>query len=254
MDDYAVPASDLPKPRFDLSVLRVEIDWRVAIGQVLLTALGVVLALGASAWWGERQERVREHSELTNALNTTRETEKRLRQALLEDSISMGINQRILTAAARIPDDSMWQVVHEGIWYSDARPVVAPLAAMIQNGDIHLVRDARLRAMLPVYVGEIEARTRGMEDFTRIMVGQDAVMPAVITDTLGRPHAQVAAALRASPEVRRQAAVMEFGSRNLMSENRIMLRETTALRMELERVLGAKAIVLPPPRFHRDSF
>ena len=42
--------------------------------------------------------------------------------------------------------------------------------------------------------------------------------------------------------------------RNMVGIARIMLRETTALRQELERVLDERPVPLPPSRLRRDPF
>lgn len=234
--------------------LRLRIDWRFAAGQVLLTALGVALALAGSAWWGDRQERARERSELRNALDAARVSERRLRQFIHEDSTSAAVNTRLWSARASVPDDSLLQLIVDGGWYSDTRPVVTPFAAMIANGDIHLVRDARLRAMLPTYVGEIEARVREVDRLDAFMKQVWAQYPPLLLlppAAQGRGHA---GRLRADPEVWRVSYLNRDILRNMVSQGRIMLRETTALRQELERVLGERPVPLPQPRFRRDSF
>jgi hypothetical protein len=76
-------------------------DRRVSAGQVLVTAFGVALALAGSAWWSGRQERVRERSQLRNLLNAARVSERRLRQAVLEDSTSLAIATDCLTLLVR---------------------------------------------------------------------------------------------------------------------------------------------------------
>ncbi len=243
-----------PPPRTAWPSLRLRIDWRFAAGQVLLTALGVALAMAASAWWGDRQERVRERSELRNALDAARETERRLRQALYEDSLSLAANERLMTARAAVPDDSLYGLFIDGQQYADARAVVTPFAAMIQNGDIHLVRDARLRAMLPAYVGEIQTRTHEVDEFNAIQKQVLLRYPAILTLRPRPPAREHAAGLRADPEVWRLVWLSATANGNMLSQNRIMLRATSALRAELERVLGERPVPLPQPRLRRDSF
>ena len=242
------------QPRTAWPSLRLRIDWRIAAGQVLLTALGVALAMAGSAWWSDRQERIRERSELRNALGAARETERRLRQALHEDSLSLAANERLMTARASVPDDSLYGLFIDGQQYADARAVVTPFAAMIQNGDIHLVRDARLRAMLPAYVGEIQTRTHEVDEFNAIQKQVLLRYPAILTLRPRPPAREHAAALRADPEVWRLVWLSATANGNMLSQNRIMLRATSALRAELERVLGERPVPLPQPRLRRDSF
>ncbi|MGI8842546.1 MAG: hypothetical protein ACR2HZ_02530 [Gemmatimonadaceae bacterium] len=247
-----------------LSGLRIRMDWRVAAGQVLLTALGVALALAGSAWWGDRQERVRERSELRNLLAAARVSERRLRQALYEDSTSLAIATRLLDSLGSVPDDSLPMLVGNSIWWSDAQPIVIPFSSLIQNGGIHLVRDARLRALLPTYVDELVARTRSVDLVNQARVALTAAtLPNYVPDRLApartgshrlAPVRMRAAALRAKPELRRAMDATRFFDRNTVGNYNLMLRATTEIRQELERVLGERPVPLPVPRLRRDSF
>ncbi len=240
--------------RSTLSGLRIRMDWRVAAGQVLLTALGVALALAGSAWWSDRQERVRERSELRNLLDAARVSERRLRQAVYEDSTSLVIATRLLDSLASVPDDSLSMLVENSRWWSDAQPIVIPFAALIQNGDIHLVRDARLRALLPTYVDELVARTRSVDMLNQARIALSAAtLPNYVPDRLA-PVRVRAAALRAKPELRRAMDATRFFDRNTVGNYKLMLRATTEIRQELERALGERPVPLPVPRLRRDSF
>ena len=237
-----------------LSGLRIRMDWRFATGQVLLTALGVALALAGSAAWSDHQERVRERSELRNLLTAARVSERRLRQAVYEDSTSLALATRLLDSLVSVPDDSLPMLVSNSAWWSDGQPIVTPFAALIQNGDIHLIRDGRLRALLPTYVDELVARTHsvGMLNQARIAL-MATTLPSHVPDRFA-PVRVRAAALRARPELGRAMDATRFLDRNTVANYKLMLRATTEIRLELERVLGVRPMPLPVPRMDRDSF
>lgn len=236
-----------------LPLLHVELPWRYAAGQVILTALGVALALSGSAWWAGRQGRIRERSELRNMLDAARVSERRLRQAVFEDSLSLAIATRIGDSIATVPDDSLRALVSHAIWWSDARPMVTPFAAPIQNGDIHLVEDQRLRALIGPYVDEIQSRIRTVDALTEARMAFLARTPLL----MGNAHDALgvrASALRSQPALRDVMATLRFLDRNTVAQFRIMRQVTLELRRELERVLGERPLPPSTPRIVRDSF
>ena len=197
---------------------------------------------------------MRERSELRNLLAAARVSERRLRQALYEDSTSLAIATRLLDSLGSVPDDSLPMLVGNSIWWSDAQPIVIPFSSLIQNGGIHLVRDARLRALLPTYVDELVARTRSVDLVNQARVALTAAtLPNYVPDRLA-PVRMRAAALRAKPELRRAMDATRFFDRNTVGNYNLMLRATTEIRQELERVLGERPVPLPVPRLRRDSF
>lgn len=243
--------------RFQSSSLLV--SWRFAVGQVLLTALGVALALAGSAWWTAHQERSREISDLHAALDATRTNEQRLRQAIYEDSLSFEYVVRVrdwLDHGAEIPTDSIKDLLVFSRWWSDAKPVTGIFTMIVQSGDINLVRDAKLRVLIPTYVGEIENRMGELEaiDNSQIEGGSLATALPIYRRFVGTPTASEASRLRESSDLYGIFEHQRFLMRNAIAFYRIMLRMTTELRLELERYLEEKPVTYPKPRLLRDSF
>jgi len=243
-----------PKSSTRFSSLRITIDWRYAIGQVLLTALGVALALIGSAWWADHQARVREQSELHNLLDAARVSERRLGQAVYEDSVALLIDNRVRDSLATIPDDSLVTLVGYATWWSDAQPTVAPFAALLANGDIHLVQDAKLRKLLPIYVGEIETRTQNVDALNQARVAFISSSHASSVPDHGAPLRVRAATLRSRGRIHEAMESLAFFNRNTVSHYRIMRHATAEMRMELERVLRERPVTMTAPRLQRDSF
>src|SRR3954469_24994522 len=107
----------------------IRISWSVAVGQVLLTALGVALALAGNAMWTSHVEKIREQADLHIALETARTNEKRLRQAVYEDSLSISLLTRLtqwFDGKASIPPDSVGEIVFNSSWWADSRPITGP--------------------------------------------------------------------------------------------------------------------------------
>jgi hypothetical protein len=130
---------------------------------------------------------------------------------------------------------------------------VIPFSSLIQNGDIHLVRDARLRALLPTSVGEVVGRIRSVKLLNQARIAFYAATSSFVSDPLAPVRVQ-AAALRAKSELRRANFVIQFFDRNTASNYKLMLPATTEIRQELERLLRERPVPLPSPRMNHDSF
>ena len=123
--------------------------WRRAIRDVVLIVVGVLIALAANAWREAREEQERAASHLTQLLEDVRENERALRSAIELDRATADGMQHLLSAldgVAAPPRDSLrvW-MQRPPIFYSNPRPRLGTVDALIETGDIRLFRDERLR-------------------------------------------------------------------------------------------------------------
>jgi hypothetical protein len=243
--------------RFNTPQLRL--DWRFAVGQVLLTALGVALALAASAWWSSRVNREREVNDLHLALQAARTNERILRQAIYEDSISLDVAHSLRewqNHRLDLSDDSVVTLFAFVGWWSDAKPATGPFEMLVQTGDINLIRDPRLRAMLPSYLGEIDNRTQELRaiDNADIQRGSELASVPEYRKLKLDPTAGAIRGVRESRVAYAYVANEGYFLRNAVAIYRIMLHETAEMRLALEKYLDEKPVPLPQPRLLRDSF
>ncbi len=232
----------------------LRLDWRFALGQVILIALGVLLGLAGTAWWSERQDREREHLALGNALDVARLNERRLRQAIVEDSTSHFVNRLIIRDLPCIPDDSIVTLMSLGSWYSDGRPLISPFTALLQTGDLAHVRSAPLRAMLASYLGEMEARVHAVNELNGDWIQLGGTNAAATFRIPRLAPAALGAAERNDPALWKLVALRASLGSNMVANERIMLRFTTDLRKALEAELHVASVPLPVPRILRDSY
>jgi hypothetical protein len=136
--------------RFDHAV-----SWKRVIGELVLIVSGVLIALTVDSWWQAREERARERAYLAQMLSDAKETRSRLRVSIAGDSIMLLEAERVMTQAfsnRTPPRDSL--NLHSG--YQQFRPLTGTYSALVQNGDLRLVRSDSIRFRVIDYVALIQ--------------------------------------------------------------------------------------------------
>jgi hypothetical protein len=134
--------------------------WRRAIRDIALIVVGVLIALAANAWWQAREDQARARAHIAQLIADVRENERTLRSALQLDSTTADGIQRLLSALDRVPapqSDSLrlW-MQRPPVFYSDPRPRLGTVNALIETGDIRLFRDERVRSAVIAYSSAME--------------------------------------------------------------------------------------------------
>jgi hypothetical protein len=149
-------AATSPMPRIRTIIRR----WRRAIRDVGLIVAGVLIALAANAWWQARQDQERARDYITQLLADVRENERTLRSAFELDSTTANGVQRLLSALDRVPapprDSLRVWMQRPPVFYSDPRPRLGTVNALIETGDIRLFRDERLRSAVIAYASDMK--------------------------------------------------------------------------------------------------
>lgn len=139
---------------------RRRIRWNRAFREIGFIVVGVLIALTGNSWWQHRQDRTSERTYLRQLLADTRANEALLAAAISEDSVTQWHNAEQLRALQRAsaPPDSVlehWMSSPNGM-YSDPRPRLGTLTALLQTGDVRLLRDDSLRSRLIGYASEMD--------------------------------------------------------------------------------------------------
>jgi hypothetical protein len=134
---------------------------RGALREFFIVVTGVFVALLAQAWWERRHERGLERDYLRQLYVDTRENERRLAEAISEDSVA-GIGAARALAALDMMDpqpapDSLLEWVTSAGRSADFRPVMGSYRALLGTGDIRLIRNDSLRALLIAYAASLES-------------------------------------------------------------------------------------------------
>lgn len=143
---------------------------RRAVPEFLLIVAGVLTALTVDAWWQGHVDRVREQEYLEQLLADVRDNRRRLEAALHIEVDQMQRATTMLSAvrgptAIRADSAESWLTRTPPFpWYSDPRLVDGTMVALIETGDINLIRDTRIRTATIAYASQLRA---DMEEFSR---------------------------------------------------------------------------------------
>ena len=124
-------------------------DWRRALADVAVVTVGVLLAFALNAWWEGQREADRETAYLRQLLTDVRDYERHLLASIAHDETMQANAARVLafthSDAPAPPMDSLALWVLNGFNFSDVRPIRGTLEALVQSGDVALIRNERLR-------------------------------------------------------------------------------------------------------------
>lgn len=121
---------------------------------LVVTFLGVALALGAAGAWSVRQEHQAQHAALVQLLDATRENEGRIIAAVHEDSAVVTFADRL--QVARVPSEithALRAAGHPPVWH----PVLAPYASLLATPRGTSASDTRVHAQVRTYAGDLES-------------------------------------------------------------------------------------------------
>lgn len=130
--------------------------WRERLGEFVMVVAGVLVALAASAWWDGRVERRLERTYITQLRADMSANERAIQDAIGGDA---GFERRLrgvlrqLQGSGPLDRDSLG--VHIG--FSQFMPITGTYTALIQSGDINLIRDDSLRIEIMKYAGQMDA-------------------------------------------------------------------------------------------------
>lgn len=221
--------------------------WKGALREFAIIVAGVLCALGAQAWWQQHEESGRERDYLRQILADTRENERRLDDAIGQDSAGSLAAARIMDALttpdAPLPPDSMLRWMSQAGRSTDFRPVAGNYRALLGTGELRLVRTDTLRALLASYASSVDAEADRQRQFRETMTNTAGpmarAMPFMRRAFVGRPRLddEELRRIRADPEVMGILFMMQAAISNRVSGLRSLRGETRRLRAALEAEL-----------------
>jgi hypothetical protein len=120
------------------------LPWRRLLAELAVIVAGVLIALAADAWWGRLQERKHAEEYLEQLLVDLQQTAGRLRGTIEADSTRLEQVSTVIDRALRgplPPADSL----DLATGYNYFEPLRGTLAALIQSGDLRLLRSDSIR-------------------------------------------------------------------------------------------------------------
>lgn len=145
--------------------LGTPLNWKRSLGELSLIVAGVLIALAANSWWEGRKDRQREESYLRQLRSDVRENEERLEQTITFDSTRVTELARFRDAVAGftlpqmgpIPSGDSLRTWSGGFSFDDFEPLTGTYTALVQTGDVQLVRSDSLRFQVIAYAADMDA-------------------------------------------------------------------------------------------------
>lgn len=164
----AVPGDDVPDTPGNIpppATARSRLNWQKRTkwfaAEFLVVLTGVLVALALNAAWDARQDRLREAEYLTQLRADLLVNRARIEEAIrLEETTRAGASAvlRSLGHSAVLADSAKhWMIDQRASFYSDPRLLMGTFAALMQTGDIKLLRDATVRRRTIEYQSQVEA-------------------------------------------------------------------------------------------------
>ena len=151
------------------------VGWRGALRELALIVAGVVIAMWLGSLATARSDRVRERTNLRELLTVTRENERRVNQAMFEDSITVTMIMRVIDAVSRtgdVPRDSVALWYGSSMWYADFYPLTGVYSALMQSGDLSLIRNSTLRSEIATVGSALEGAAQQLRSVEQHLLGE----------------------------------------------------------------------------------
>jgi hypothetical protein len=220
--------------------------WRYAAREFVIIVAGVLAALAAQAMWQGYENRQREAQYVQQLLEDTRENERRIGEAIAIDSTAasdMGVLANALYSSAPLPpDDSLHALFGSRAFRgSDLQPLSGTYNAVINAGDLRLIRTDSLRAMIVAY----SAMLAHEQSMLRFFLEQSAGRPDLLSQPMPFLRRMVFgdrgdslhidfAALRQNTAAESVFFAMQIANMNRVNHLRRLREETLRLRRALE--------------------
>jgi hypothetical protein len=167
------------------------LPWKRLVAELAVIVAGVLMALAADAWWETRREReeAREYSE--RLLVDFQETRRRLRGAIAGETATLDSVSSVVARA------------HDGVFpspdslvlpmqFNQFEPLTGTLTALVESGDLRLIRDDSLRFELVAFLSLLEISEQFLSHTETMIFGNIERL------TLGRARHSQSASRRAT--------------------------------------------------------
>jgi len=151
----------------------------------VVIVVGVLTALLLEAWRGYAGDREMEAQYLAQIGFDLRRNRELLAEAISLERSHLELAQKIeeamyLAAASHADSLRAWlSARREGAWwYSDPRLVDGTLSALVETGDLALVRDRGIRSAILGYLGQLRADSEEFRRFVQYQIDAESLLRA----------------------------------------------------------------------------
>jgi hypothetical protein len=144
------------------------LSWKRLCAELAVIVGGVLIALAADAWWESRVERELARDYLQRLLVDFHETEERLRGVIAGDSTTLESVNQVVDRALRgvFPSPDSLDLPTR---YNQFEPLTGTLTALVESGDLRLIRNDSLRFELVAFSALIDAADKMLGHTERLI-------------------------------------------------------------------------------------
>ncbi len=182
-----------------------EASWEVIVRELLVTTIGVLIALALNSWWSVRQDHKREHVYLVQLIA---DVDRSLAPSNLPSAIT--VEERATRATVQLlrayrlptppPADSIARWLFDAETFSAYTPLTGTARALLTTSDIGLIRNDSVRTLIVAMVAGIDdfaARTHDhalrwqaesaeLEQYTDYIALRARVLGPAVSDSTAR--------------------------------------------------------------------
>jgi hypothetical protein len=148
----------------------VELDWTTLLRELIVTTLGVLIALALNSGWGVRQDHLRERAylrqltaDIDRSIAPANLPRAEAREARAEQATVALL--RAFRAPAATPADSLARWLYDAQDFTAYTPINATAHALISSRDLSLIRDDSVRMIVIAMASTIDDRATRMHDY-----------------------------------------------------------------------------------------
>jgi hypothetical protein len=216
------------------------LPWQRLLAEFAVIVAGVLIALAVDSWWERQQERNREEEYLRQLLNDFQKSEQRLRGTIEAETKRVGAVNSVIGRALRGPlpqADSL----ELPTGYDYFEPLTGTLTALVQGGDLRLLRSDSIRFALIAFSSLIE------ETKTILRHTETLIWNSTERVVIGRARHSQSAARRAANAGRGWGQVDVAGALNdpeIISALQVQAVATQIRLFNLRRVEGPTSRII----------
>jgi hypothetical protein len=132
-----------------------KLPWKRLFAELAVIVAGVLIALAADSWWEKRQERQRAEQYLRQLLVDFRQTERGLQNSIEGDTRTLESATKVIERAYR-GRFGLADSLQMPSGYQQFTPLTGTLTALVQGGDLRLLKGDSLRFALIAYAAMIQ--------------------------------------------------------------------------------------------------
>ncbi len=140
--------------------LRDRAVWRHIAVEIVIVAVGILIAFSLDSWWQGRKDYSREQTHLHALSADFQENSARLRKVVAREELVEKNAEQLLQMMRSNPDasrDEVWPLLNWVFSTTQFEPMLVAYDTLVNTGDLALIRDEELRREIVHFASTVKA-------------------------------------------------------------------------------------------------